>query len=213
MNLNATAGIKSKPVAPRRRPHQLRSERRVQEILDVTARLLEEVGPDRLTTNRVAQKLGVSVGTLYHYFPNKHAILHVLGVNWLNEWQQAFDEIERFGHTAPGIGAFIDRAMDRMLKVYEKQHGLLHLVQAMITIPELRELDTHQDEVALDRLAKIFKRLGVAGGPVERRRLARVYFKLVNTLLLDAVNQEGGSARRTLEDLKALLRYHLMRKR
>lgn len=205
--------IVAKPVAARRRPHQLRSERRVREILDVTARLLEEVGPNNLTTNRVAERLGVSVGTLYHYFPNKHAILYVLGVNWLNEWQKAFDEMEQFSHTESGIAGFVDRAIDRMLKVYQEQHGILHLVQAMFTIPELRELDTRQDEVAVERLSIMFRRLGVAGTAGERGRLARVYFKLSNSLLLEAVSQTGSNAAHTLEDLKALLRHHLTRRR
>lgn len=213
MNPPARAAILSKPVTPRRRPHQRRSERRVREILDVTARLLEEVGPNNLTTNRVAEKLGVSVGTLYHYFPNKHAILYVLGVNWLDEWQKAFDEMERFSHTETSITGFVDRAIDRMLEVYRAQHGILHLVQAMFTIPELRQLDTRQDEVAVERLSIMFRRLGVAGTAAERGRLARVYFKLSNSLLLEAVSQTGNNAAYTLDDLKALLCHHLTRRR
>ena len=147
---------RAKPVRQRRRPHQLRSARRVEEILGQTARLLEEVGPDRLTTNLVARRLGMSVGTLYHYFPNKHAVLYTLGVRWLDEWQRAFDEIEGLSYGVSSVREFVTLAVDRMLQVYEAQHGVLYLVQSMFTIPELRVLDTRQDETAVSRLTVHF---------------------------------------------------------
>lgn len=44
-------------------------------LLEAAARVLREVGPLRFNTNRVAEKAGVSVGTLYQYYPNKAALL------------------------------------------------------------------------------------------------------------------------------------------
>lgn len=192
-------------VRQRRKPHQQRSEKRVQDILELTARLLEQHGPNRLTTNLVAKKLGVSVGTLYHYFPNKHSILHVLGVNWLNAWQQAFDAVEALTTERTTVAEFVDRAVEHMLPVYRSQHGVQHLVQAMFTIPELRALDERQDELAIQRLSLMFRRLHVPGSAAERERLARLYLKISNALLLEAIRQRGRGTRRTLEDLKLLL--------
>jgi AcrR family transcriptional regulator len=60
---------------PRKRPVQERSQATVTAILDATIRVLREDGPD-LTTTRVAEVAGVSVGTLYQYFPNREALLH-----------------------------------------------------------------------------------------------------------------------------------------
>ena len=197
-------------VRQRRRPHQERSTRRVQQILAQTARLLEREGPNRLTTNLVARELGVSVGTLYHYFPNKHSILHVLGANWLDAWQRAFDTIAALttGHTT--VAEFVDLAVDNMLPVYRSQRGVQHLVQAMFTIPELRALDEHSDELAVRRLTLMFRHLRVPGAAAERGRLARLYLKISNTLLLETIRQEGSAARRTLADLKLAL-VHLLR--
>lgn len=195
----------ARAIAPRRPPRQQRSERRVQEILQKTAQLLEQEGPNRLTTNLVARRLGVSVGTLYHYFPNKHSILHVLGVNWLEAWQRAFDAVEAATGADTTVTEFVQRAVARMLPVYESQHGVQHLVQAMFTIPELRALDEHQDELAVRRLTRVFRRLGVPGTAAERGRLARLYLKISNALLLEAIRRRGTAARRTLADLKLLL--------
>lgn len=71
---------------PRKQPAQRRSSETVEAILQATIQVLVAVGKERLTTTRVAHRAGVSVGTLYQYFPNKSALLqatlrrHIQGV-------------------------------------------------------------------------------------------------------------------------------------
>jgi AcrR family transcriptional regulator len=60
---------------PRKMPLQARSSASVDAILKATVQVLLRVGKEKLTTTRVAQRAGVSVGTLYQYFPNKSALL------------------------------------------------------------------------------------------------------------------------------------------
>lgn len=60
---------------PRKSPVQARSTASVDAILEATVQVLLEAGKERLTTTRVASRAGVSVGTLYQYFPNKSALL------------------------------------------------------------------------------------------------------------------------------------------
>jgi AcrR family transcriptional regulator len=60
---------------PRKTPQQSRSVATVEAIYDATIQVLLKDGPDRLTTVHVAGRAGVSVGTLYQYFPNKQALL------------------------------------------------------------------------------------------------------------------------------------------
>ncbi|GGG67114.1 TetR/AcrR family transcriptional regulator [Edaphobacter dinghuensis] len=60
---------------PRKLPVQARSAASVDAILQATIQVLLAVGKERLTTTRVAMRAGVSVGTLYQYFPNKSALL------------------------------------------------------------------------------------------------------------------------------------------
>ncbi len=63
---------------PRKRPRQARSRATVEAIVEATARVLAEHGYDKTTTNRVATVAGVSVGSLYQYFPNKDALVGAL---------------------------------------------------------------------------------------------------------------------------------------
>ncbi len=63
---------------PRKRPRQARSKATVDTVLEATARVLVKHGFDGLTTNLVAETAGVSIGSLYQYFPNKSALVGAL---------------------------------------------------------------------------------------------------------------------------------------
>jgi AcrR family transcriptional regulator len=63
---------------PRKRPRQARSKATVDTILDATTRVLVRQGFDGLSTNAVAAAAGVSIGSLYQYFPNKEALVAAL---------------------------------------------------------------------------------------------------------------------------------------
>jgi hypothetical protein len=60
---------------PRKQPVQARSEATVSAIFEATVQVLLAVGYCKMTTTRVAERAGVSVGTLYQYFPNRRALI------------------------------------------------------------------------------------------------------------------------------------------
>ena len=72
-------------VASRKQPKQARSNQLVEAVLDAAVQVLMREGAQRFTTARVAERAGVSVGSLYRYFPNKAAILFRLQSD---EWQR-----------------------------------------------------------------------------------------------------------------------------
>ena len=72
-------------ISSRKQPQQARSTELVAAILEAAIQVLAKEGASRFTTARVAEKAGVSVGSVYQYFPNKAAILFRLQSD---EWQQ-----------------------------------------------------------------------------------------------------------------------------
>ncbi|HSX56521.1 MAG TPA: TetR/AcrR family transcriptional regulator [Sphingomonas sp.] len=66
------------PMNPRKSATQERSRATVEALLDATARILVREGYERASTNRIAAVAGVSVGSLYQYFPNKESIVAAL---------------------------------------------------------------------------------------------------------------------------------------
>ncbi len=86
-------------IPPRKLPKQDRSRTTVDYLVEATARILTDEGIEHLSTNRIAELAGVSVGSLYQYFPNKEALL--------TEVRRRYDEafMERTVAQAGRIGA------------------------------------------------------------------------------------------------------------
>jgi AcrR family transcriptional regulator len=64
--------------SPRKLPQQGRSRETVDALLEATAQLLVRDGYDKASTNKIALKAGVSIGSLYQYFPSKEALVSEL---------------------------------------------------------------------------------------------------------------------------------------
>jgi AcrR family transcriptional regulator len=62
----------------RRNPKQRRSQQTVEAVLDAVVRILKREGPGAVTTNRIAEVAGVSIGSVYQYFPDKNSIFIAL---------------------------------------------------------------------------------------------------------------------------------------
>ena len=82
---------------PRKSPVQARSAASVDAILEATIQVLLGAGKERLTTTRVALRAGVSVGTLYQYFPNKSALLQAALKRHLDEVAETVERVCREG--------------------------------------------------------------------------------------------------------------------
>lgn len=96
--------MKSSPkpkISARKAPRQARSSSLVEDLLEAAARVLRRDGAGRFTTVRVADEAGISVGSLYQYFPNKQALLFRLQTDeWAETWA-LLDEILGDTTTAP----------------------------------------------------------------------------------------------------------------
>src|SRR5581483_6160568 len=76
---------------PRKEPRQRRSRRMRDDILDAGVRVLQREGALRFTTPRVAEAAGISVGSLYQYFPNKQALIFAIHSRAV---EQAWSEVQ-----------------------------------------------------------------------------------------------------------------------
>lgn len=86
----------------RRTPRQARAASTIDAILDATLQLLEAEGPERLTTNRIAARAGVSIGTIYQYFRDRNDLLAALAERRANAVR---DGIADLVISPPGSGA------------------------------------------------------------------------------------------------------------
>lgn len=75
------SGMATPRLTPRKKPRQARSQALVEAALVATERVLAEEGFEAMTTNRVAEVAGISVGSLYQYFPSKESLVTAVVVS------------------------------------------------------------------------------------------------------------------------------------
>src|ERR1700761_8838666 len=82
-----------KAIAPRKTPQQARSRQTREDILKAAAHLLNRHSFGDVSTNHIAKKTGISIGTLYKYYPNKDSILADLSLMYMQKDAELFGRI------------------------------------------------------------------------------------------------------------------------
>jgi AcrR family transcriptional regulator len=125
------------------KPRQERAKRTYEAILAAAAELLVEVGVERISTNLVAERAGITVPALYRYFPNKYAVLHALGAVLMDKqnaiFQQWFDQYLDAGDPL----LLLDNIYELLKRTYDvtrEQVGGLEVVQALRAVAPLQEV-------------------------------------------------------------------------
>jgi AcrR family transcriptional regulator len=195
--------------SPRKKPRQQRSQATVDCILEATARVLCSTGYDRASTNRIALAAGVSVGSLYQYFPSKEAL-----VAGLVERHTAQMTSLVKGKLAEVASAPVDVAVRTMIQSMFDAHAVdpkLHkvLIEQVPRIGKLEQVVSVEREVAA--LVEVF--LEARKRDLRRVNVPAVAFVLccvVEAVTHAAVLAELGEPRRreVAEELTdMLLRY------
>lgn len=122
-----------KPIDPyRKKPRQARSEETIEVVFEATARILQTQGLNEFNTNAVAKLAGISIGTLYQYFPNKNAILIAMARRELDKVSQKIINSITVEYTADAtaLGRVVVRAL---LKAFGgRQVARKVLIEALI---------------------------------------------------------------------------------
>lgn len=125
-------------IGPRKAPRQQRSQQTVDRIVEAAARVFDDVGYLATTTNEIAADAGVSIGSLYQYFPNKDALLIEIARRHISGSLDAFDELMNgLGSKAP-LGQMIGYVIE--LLVDQHEHDRLHLLIAH-RVPRTAEIE------------------------------------------------------------------------
>ncbi len=82
-----------KRLTPRKEPNQDRARETVENIVEATAHILEKEGFEKISTNKIAEKAGVSIGSLYQYFPTKESIFSFMMEKYIHSQTQMIDRI------------------------------------------------------------------------------------------------------------------------
>ncbi len=130
--------MKNPRTTPRKQPKQERARETVETILTATAHILVHDGFERASTNRIADEAGVSIGSLYQYFPNKQALVAALIERHIRDMYAVLEtEIVRVAALP------LRRAVRELVQLMIRAHALepkLHRVFAE-QVPRIGRLD------------------------------------------------------------------------
>lgn len=155
---------------PRTAPRQQRSRETYERVLDVAAEIFEKFGYAGTTTNKVAEAAGISIGTLYHYIPDKDALLYSLTERHLASGVDSVVSVfMRLRQEAPGLKESLCAVISLMVQMHVDERHLHHLLyDSAPRSEELQKRLRDADAAMADEVAWHLKRLGVGG---EHRRL------------------------------------------
>lgn len=199
-------------VEPRKHPVQDRSRQTVERILQAAARIFDEEGYRGTTTNRVAEAAGVSVGSLYQYFPNKDALLVALAEHHVEEITEAFAQhLAALDRDEPPLDAVLRSLLELTVGLNDTSRLHATLFTDCPRTPALEERLDRFTGAVVDGVARHLRRTGSGGADAHRRAalLVAACDGAVHTVVL--ARRPGRSRAAAVDDLVDVLLHGLDR--
>ncbi|HEY8514118.1 MAG TPA: TetR/AcrR family transcriptional regulator [Candidatus Binatia bacterium] len=200
-----TRAPRKKRLEPRKKPIQRRSQATVDAILQAAARVFATSGYARTTTNHIARRAGVSIGSLYEYFPSKDAILVALTERHVDEAERTLAaELAAVRASRLPLPDVVRRLVDVMVALHARDPGLHRVLFEEAPLPpRLRARVTALEQAMASEVAKLLEEHGVppAEAPIAARLAAEVLESLTHRLVVhdDAAPRAAASPNSTFE--------------
>jgi len=172
------------PDAPMRRlPQQSRGQQRLDLILDTAAELFAEIGYEAATTNAIADRAGISIGSLYRYFPDKDAILRALANRYYEQLHALYGEVFTGDLASMPLPALIDQLLDPFLSLYTTYPIYCHLLLGADVSVDIAAASSSMEQEIIERTADILRRVAPGLGAQRAKLVATVCKAQVKALI------------------------------
>jgi AcrR family transcriptional regulator len=143
-------------------PRQARAIKTYESILEAAAALLIDVGVERISTNLIAERAGITVPGLYRYFPNKYSILNALGSRLMDRQNAVLDDWQ--------ARYLVDDSLDRMIEALPQVFKLtyevtrdtpagLQILNALRAVEPLREVRLQSNRSVSELFGRLWAEL------------------------------------------------------
>jgi AcrR family transcriptional regulator len=193
---------------PRRRPSQERSRRRFDDILRAARALLVEVGFEAFTSEQVALRAGVPIGSLYQFFGNKYAIICELDrLDTVNV--QA--ELERFATEIPSLdwAQLLEKLLDHLAALWRTDPSRRAVWLAMQATPPTRAIAAEHERGLAAQVTRLLAPLTPGSKLAQRQVIAEVVVHVTYSMLNFSI-RDGQSHPDAVVHLKTLLTGYLL---
>jgi AcrR family transcriptional regulator len=139
-------------------PRQSRALATRERLLDVAGQLLAEVGVERISTNLICARAGMTPPALYRYFNDKYAVLQALGERLMERQNTVLEDwLER---CAPGgveaLSAGVEDLLRATAEVTAAEPGAIWTLRALRAVPQLAHVRIASHRIVTDRMAAIY---------------------------------------------------------
>ena len=187
----------------RRQPRQARSQERVSQILDVAEQMFITEGYAAATTNAIAARAKVPIGSLYQFFPDKAAIVKALAMRFTEQLHQRFAELDSEDLNNLPLSIYVDRLIDVTDQFFTDRPGYHAIfMQVQGTIPELEEIENAADTQLIEDFATSLSLYYSDLQPADYEAIAFVLVKAIGTLLWLSLSQEKSFRQRLVAETK-----------
>ncbi|CAM3534435.1 TetR/AcrR family transcriptional regulator [Thalassospira profundimaris] len=143
----------------RRAPTQKRSRERVDTILKVACELISAQGSDAIKMGEVAERAGISIGSLYQYFPDKASIIHALADRYNAESLHCIEEALPEVNSPDALLAAFDRLIDTYYELFLAEPVICDIWTGTQADKTLRDMEMEVSRANADLLAKAILRV------------------------------------------------------
>jgi AcrR family transcriptional regulator len=194
--------------ARRRAPRQERSRERIATILDVTAGLVDEVDPDLVTTTLIAERAGISVGSIYTYFDDRSMVFDAVVERSINMLYEAVGQARASATGLPWIdGCFA--VVDCLVEHYRTQPGFRRLWFSPHLSPVMIDAMRRSDEMQAHRLVEQLRDRGVRLDSPDPVSVMRMYVGIIDKGLELAFRADPGGDPAAIAETKQVIRHYL----
>jgi len=169
-------------LATKKQPAQQRATETYERILDVTAQTLADVGIERLSTNLVCERAGLTPPALYRYFPNKYALLSELGQRLMQRQNERIDHwitVDVF----KGKVDDLERALEGLiLDTYEatlQTMGGVWIMRALRAVPALQQVRLASHAAVAHEQARLLAEALPKANVAELKLVSRIVVELI----------------------------------
>lgn len=196
----------------RKQPVQQRSADRLARILEAAAQVFEDRGFEGATTEAIAARAGVSIGSLYQYFPGKAAVFRALADQFLVRIRSVFDSV-----VAPELASLsLEQLVGQVVDTYAAMHRTLPGFRALMSQgPFSPEIVAATKELFSEfelRIAELLRLRNPALPAAERLRISAVcvhVFHILSVLALRGDAAFGAQGELVTEEMKRVLLSYL----
>jgi AcrR family transcriptional regulator len=194
-----------KTVLQRRVPLQQRGQQTLDQILLAAAQVIDAEGLDKLTTKRIAVEAGLSVGTVYEYFPNKEAVLFALVGQWFDRLLQTLEAWHPRNTGTRDILRYLEESIGAVRQVYVDQPALGAMLSALQAIPALREQVEQHDQRVIANMVGALQVVAPGVAEDELRVASRSIVLISHELITESLVRDPAHAERLATHMRVCL--------